>query len=154
MFLTAHATVGAAIAHSTLSPWVVFLLAFASHFLVDAIPHGDQGLGAAPTHKERVKKLLVIISIDLGTLTLLTTYLLLTKAIERPLVTAIAMLCSMAPDGLHGLSELTGWRRVAWMARCQSWFHIHTHFPRVVVAFPVGMIVQIFFTLLVIGITF
>ena len=44
MFLTTHAAAGIAISHYVHNPWAVFALSFASHFVLDFIPHGDENL--------------------------------------------------------------------------------------------------------------
>jgi len=44
MFLTTHAAAGVLISHYTQDPYAVFGLSFASHFILDFIPHGDENL--------------------------------------------------------------------------------------------------------------
>lgn len=44
MILFTHAAIGAAVAEAARSPALVFTLAFASHFVLDAIPHWDYHL--------------------------------------------------------------------------------------------------------------
>lgn len=41
MMLITHAVVGAAIGHAVGGPWAALMLGFASHFLLDLLPHGD-----------------------------------------------------------------------------------------------------------------
>jgi hypothetical protein len=44
MFLTTHAAAGVLISHYVQDPYAVFGLSFASHFVLDFIPHGDENL--------------------------------------------------------------------------------------------------------------
>lgn len=44
MFLTTHAAAGVLISHYVKDPYAVFGLSFASHFVLDFIPHGDEAL--------------------------------------------------------------------------------------------------------------
>ncbi|MDP3244681.1 MAG: hypothetical protein Q8M83_03415 [bacterium] len=44
MFLAIHATVGTLIGTHASNPIVAFFLSFISHFILDAIPHGDEKL--------------------------------------------------------------------------------------------------------------
>jgi len=47
MLITPHAMTGAALSVSFASPFVGIILAFASHYLLDAIPSWDVGMGTA-----------------------------------------------------------------------------------------------------------
>lgn len=44
MFLTTHAAAGLVIGQYIDNPWAVFSLSFASHFVLDFVPHGDERL--------------------------------------------------------------------------------------------------------------
>ena len=44
MFLTPHTLTGLAIARYTGDPLLVFVFAIIGHFVLDVIPHGDNGL--------------------------------------------------------------------------------------------------------------
>ncbi len=45
MFLTVHAAGGIIISQAVKEPWLIFTLSFLSHYLLDFIPHGDEGIG-------------------------------------------------------------------------------------------------------------
>ena len=53
MIATSHAIVGAAIASAAPDPIIGLLLAFASHFVLDLVPHWDEGLGWEKKSKTR-----------------------------------------------------------------------------------------------------
>lgn len=44
MVLATHAIIGAAAGRLVSSPWLAFVIGFASHFFIDAIPHWDHSL--------------------------------------------------------------------------------------------------------------
>jgi hypothetical protein len=120
-----------------------------SHFFVDLVPHGDQGLAANLSFRERRNFLFKVIALDLLILSGVVTYIITTKDTTNSWSMALAMFAAMMPDGLHGVAELTRWKVIAWFVPFQEWFHIHTH-ERMrdwTVPFPVGMVIQITFTL-------
>ena len=66
MFLTVHAAAAVALAQQTTSPALAFAIGFSSHFLVDAIPHGDENLVAGDDHRKMVKKIIAVALVDVA----------------------------------------------------------------------------------------
>ncbi len=63
MFLTVHAVAGELIAQSAAaSVSEAFVLGFLSHFVVDSLPHGDEGIGDA-IRPDRNPRLLILIGL-------------------------------------------------------------------------------------------
>lgn len=55
MFLTVHAAASLMVARSSANPAITFCVSLLSHFVLDAIPHGDEYL--APPHFTRARTL-------------------------------------------------------------------------------------------------
>ncbi len=106
MFLTVHATVAAAIAQSVPNPWVAFVIGFFSHFILDAIPHGDAIIGSSPTKKGRIIRLLIAASIDGIILSIILFIGLSRDWFHFPLSVAFSMIGAMLPDALQILPEI------------------------------------------------
>lgn len=103
MFLTVHTSAALAISQLPLANWLIFILAFLSHFVLDAIPHGDQNLlRSTPDKKSRLLKLLAIEAVEL-ILILLTLVLFYTFKNTSPVVISLAVLLAGLPDGLEFL---------------------------------------------------
>lgn len=64
MFLTPHTLTGLAIARYTGDPLLVFVFAIIGHFVLDVIPHGDNGLYDRFLKNHKDKFVLIVISID------------------------------------------------------------------------------------------
>ncbi|MBT4856988.1 hypothetical protein HON52_02265 [Candidatus Uhrbacteria bacterium] len=122
MTLTTHTAIGAAIGSSVGNPIIGFLLGFASHFLVDMIPHGDSKMSDSfrLLHK---KGPVAYASID-GAIAL---YLVLTLSNIIPsaqlFAFSLAVAGSVLPDLLIGLQDLTHWRILKPFFRFHFFFH-------------------------------
>ena len=106
MFLTAHSAIGVAIATKATNPWLAFIFAFIAHYVIDAIPHGDEILfDNMKTKKEKYTKLTIMLIIDFAIIAL---YLLLimTKISLNPVIIFTAVLGSILPDILWGLYDI------------------------------------------------
>ncbi len=102
MFLTVHALAAAVVVEKfqVHSSALAFVLGFGSHFILDMIPHGDEGLidGAGKSYVRAV------LPWAFGDLALLALLLLALGARKPDLFTApvlLAMLGSMVPDALQ-----------------------------------------------------
>lgn len=62
MILATHALIGAAIGKNIDNPWLVIVLAFASHFLLDSFRHGEY----IDIAKEKGKKIWIRIGLDIA----------------------------------------------------------------------------------------
>ena len=107
MFVTVHATVGAIIGEQTNNVWLAFALSFLSHFIFDAIPHGDQNLlDSQPTKKTKAFKLIKLAAIDLLVMSLaLLTYLQF-EILRHPLPALVGALGAILPDFISGFAFL------------------------------------------------
>jgi hypothetical protein len=129
MYLTVHATIGALIATQTDNPALAFGAGFASHFLFDFIPHGDEKVGEMITsHKA---KFIFVASVDL-VLTICLTVLILAMAGtfgQRHLILLAGIIGAVLPDFIsmafpefHKL--LKNNRIVAFWYRALRWIYI------------------------------
>lgn len=164
MFLTTHAAAGIFIAEHVHDPVAVFGLAFASHFVLDFIPHGDEDLYRDNDWKilGRYRRVILINLLDVGGLIALTLW-----AINRPNLPAshllpIAILGSILPDllsnffpilhqrlnwlffirWLYSLTKPTG---VRYLIRAQNWLHrvLHHDIVRRDIPFSAGLAIQV-----------
>ncbi len=163
MFLTTHAAAGIAISHYVHDPLAVFSLSFASHFVLDFIPHGDETL--YHDHEWRVQKqyrrVALINAADLGALVGLTMWAATrSQAVNGNLLT-IGILGAILPDflsyffpiihqrfrwlwlvrWLYAATKPTG---IRYLVRVQNWIHnlLHHEIIRRDVPFMVGLTVQ------------
>lgn len=110
MLLTVHATAGALIGQQIKNPFLAFILAFASHFVLDMIPHGDQDWidEYKGDQKTKVKKIFIIVVIDaviLFALLISRSYYL--NSFTPNLSIAAGVLGGILPDFLVGCHELS-----------------------------------------------
>ncbi len=100
MFLTVHAVAGEVAAQLfTTNPFVAFLIGFASHFFVDALPHGDEDLGAS--HQRNLIRFLITLTlVDLSMMVVTQALLWRANLITNPAV-LVAAFGAMLPDGLQ-----------------------------------------------------
>lgn len=75
MLLTPHAMVGAAIGASTDNLVYIIILAFMSHFILDALPHFDWGTWHGYKEFELERKDYVMAGIDIAMVLIFTYYL-------------------------------------------------------------------------------
>ncbi|MFA6603300.1 MAG: hypothetical protein WCT10_00490 [Patescibacteria group bacterium] len=64
MFLIAHAAIGAAVAPLTGSPLPAFFLGWLTHYLADAVPHGDESLGRWATARDGIRRFVFLAGVD------------------------------------------------------------------------------------------
>lgn len=164
MFLTTHAAAGILISHYTKNPYAVFGLSFASHFVLDFIPHGDEHL----YHDEewqllnKFKRPVVINLIDLVGLVGLIFWAIDHAGDTTSRLMMIGIIGSILPDffsylfpvihekmswlflvrWLYGLTKPTGLR---YLVRAQDWMHnlLHHEIIRRDVPFLAGLAMQL-----------
>lgn len=102
MFLTTHAAAGIAISQYVNDPIAVFGLSFASHFVLDFIPHGDERLYHDEEWKiqKRYKRAALINAVDLGALVGLTLWAVSQNSLPNSTTIAIGILGAILPDFL------------------------------------------------------
>lgn len=126
MFLTTHAAAGIFISQHVHNPLAVFGLSFASHFVLDFVPHGDEHLYRDEEWKilKRFRRPIFVNAIDLVGLLALTLW-----AVSRPLgpstnLMAIGILGSILPDLLSYLFPVVH-ERFSWLGFVR-WFYSAT----------------------------
>ncbi|MEK7073468.1 MAG: hypothetical protein AAB974_03470 [Patescibacteria group bacterium] len=123
MFLATHATVGALIGRAAPDPVSAFFLAFASHFLLDIVPHGDADLYKDYKRGNKVKVALGYTMID----AIITAYVVVAIAQARlfdsGLNVAAGVVGGLLPDLLVGIFEVTKTRWLAKFHTVHFFFH-------------------------------
>lgn len=164
MFLTTHAAAGILISQHVHNPYAVFGLSFASHFVLDFIPHGDEDLYHDHEWKvlKRYKRVVIINAMDLAGLLGLTLWAISRANLPNGHLLFIGILGSVLPDllsyffpiihqrlnwlfivrWLYSLTKPTG---VRYLVRAQNWMHnlLHHEIIRRDVPFTIGFIVQL-----------
>ncbi len=164
MFLTTHAAAGILISHYTKNPYAVFGLAFASHYVLDFIPHGDEDLYHDEEWRilKKFKRPILVNLVDI-----LGLIGLILWAINHPLDTTsklmmIGIIGSILPDflsylfpvihermswlflvrWLYSLTKPTGLR---YIVRLQNWLHdvLHHDIFRHDIPFLAGLTLQV-----------
>lgn len=142
MYLTTHAAVGVLIAEAVKNPTEAFFLAFASHFVLDVIPHGDEHVEEWARKKSRYA--MVVAFLDIGLLTAFLASLYATNNLPRMALISAGVIGSVLPDLLSivfpVIHHYTSWfflvRIFHWTQRKMglpyvwrghNWFHHWTH---------------------------
>lgn len=146
MFLTTHAAAGILIGHYTNDPLAVFGISFASHFVLDFIPHGDEELYHDQEWKNerRYRRVILINTVDIAVLTGMIIWVLAHPEYPHGKLMLIGILGSILPDlfshffpvihqrfnwlfilrWMYGLTKPTGLR---YIVRLQDWLHDVLH---------------------------
>ncbi len=110
MFISVHAATGALIGQQIKNPLLAFVLAFASHFVLDMIPHGDQDWidEYKGDEKSKVRKIIVIVALDAVVLLgLLISRFFYLDSFEPSLNIAAGILGGVLPDLIVACHELS-----------------------------------------------
>ena len=156
MTLTSHAIVGAAVASLVPQhPILGVVVAFASHFAVDAIPHWDYPIASSSINPHMAAKmkydkafLLDVVRIGSDALLGLFVSLWFFSAKISPLVIFIAVFFAMLPDPLQFAYSRFKHEPLVSLQRFHEWIHTSYRFRNAKVA---GIISQIFFIIVVIS---
>lgn len=109
MYLTVHAAAGAAIGQFTGNPFLGFVAGVVSHFILDVIPHGDEGISKWHFFKTPLKRTVAASVIDFFVMII---FLIVWLRVNNDLGQLSGLLTGMAggaaPDALWGFQELTG----------------------------------------------
>lgn len=93
----AHALIGAAIAAKIPDPIIAGTLAFATHFICDAIPHWDLGTNWRLRPKFVTGSLAILETL----IALFIPYLLLVRFVPNSTTLTVAIIASLVPDWLE-----------------------------------------------------
>jgi hypothetical protein len=124
MTLTTHATLGALIGQATGNPILAFFGGFASHLLIDMIPHGDTGLSDNfRIHKRRQTHAVAYVMVDaiiaIGFVLLIAN----TKDITSVRTFTWGIIGGVLPDLLVGIYEITRTPLLKWFNVVHFFFH-------------------------------
>lgn len=164
MFLTTHAAAGLLISRHVDDPLAIFGLAFASHFLLDFIPHGDEEL----YHDEewlvqrRFRRAVIVNAFDVAGLALIIVWAAYHPGEIASRNMLIGILGGILPDflsflfpviherlswlflvrWLYKLTKPTGLR---YLIRGQNWIHnlLHHEIIRRDIPFQYGLAIQV-----------
>lgn len=124
MTLTTHAVIGAVIGGATGNPMLAFWLGFASHFLVDIIPHGDREIYEGHKTKTAQKRAFAFVVTD-AVAAIIVVALMLAFSPHHDLSLAIAMgvIGSVLPDFINGIYEAWEVKSLEWFNKAHFYFH-------------------------------
>lgn len=167
MFLTTHAAAGLVISQYVHNPYAVFGLSFASHFVLDFIPHGDEniyGTYELPGSHHRFRRAVVINFLDLAALGGLTMWAIAHQSANQAndRLMLIGILGGILPDFLSNLFPILH-EKLSWLAlvrwvyaitkptgirylvRGQNWIHnvLHHEIFRRDIPFWAGLMTQV-----------
>lgn len=144
MFLTTHALIGALIGIKLSGhAFLAFIFGFISHFIIDAIPHGDEKLFVLNKTRDRVGskgKLYSIIGFDCFLTILLLIFATYYRHPETPVAIIFGVLGSTVPDLLWGMHEQWGFKIL------HKYHDFHLFFHKIIkrdISFKKGVIIQI-----------
>jgi hypothetical protein len=146
MFLTVHAASGVLIGEYIPNSILAFLAGFVSHFLLDIVPHGDQGLLEGVKKGGKIRKALALTTIDNTVLIIFISLLYNNKICIFHSSASWALIGSILPDFIIGLNLLTKNKIV------QSFFDFHKSLHYVLgikINLISGIIIQILTFLLI-----
>jgi hypothetical protein len=138
MFLIGHSAVALAVTAWTDNPALAMAIGFASHFAVDAVPHGDEDFGRfAKRSGHEVRWFALAMVADLVLIAGAYAWLLSRIGFSWEPLFAIAGAC--APDFMWGFERLLG-RKV--FGPVSGWHHTVHNFLKVEMPLWLGLILQ------------
>lgn len=129
MFISVHAAIGVAAtsALGVTEPAMAFTVGWLLHYVVDAVPHGDEQLGAwAMRRKKPTRTMALIFSADFLVASLSVAVISLVNGFSWVVLFAAAG--SMVPDVLFGFEMVLGRRTFSWLTRFHNAAHKSTSF--------------------------
>ncbi len=104
MFLVGHAAIGMTLAAGTDNPVLAFVIGWASHYVADFIPHGDEEAGEWVKRGHEIKRLLVLVGIDGVLLAAAYGWFVMHRGFSpAPLAAAIG---ATVPDVMWGIEKV------------------------------------------------
>ncbi|MCH8049122.1 hypothetical protein IH979_00170 [Patescibacteria group bacterium] len=123
MTLATHTAIGAGIGFSVGNPALGFVLGFASHLLVDMIPHGDSELAKKLRVHKKKKLPMTLITIDAIAALFITMLFFNIDGSPSNLALTAAIAGSVLPDLLIGIYDVTKTKYLRWFNRLHFFFH-------------------------------
>lgn len=151
MFLTVHATLGAAIGYYSGNIWLSFIAGLVSHLVLDAIPHGDEILIEKKSFFTfpDIKKIIKIASLDGFIMMIWLLFLYRQNLLPLTLPILAGIFGSILPDGLSGIYLLTNNSLLKKITLAHWSLH---HFIKIHVSLFFGFIIQLSLVLLFLSI--
>lgn len=141
MFLSTHTTFALALTQLPLPWWLIFSLAFTSHFLLDFIPHGDENLiNKNLNKKQTIKRMLLIVCIDAIFLFIILALFVAKHKLNLYVLTASFL--AIMPDGLEFLNILTN-KKYNFLNKFSKFHHFIHNFPNIKYPLVWGLIMQL-----------
>jgi len=137
MFLFAHAAIGAAVAPLAGSPLPAFLAGWVTHYLADAVPHGDESLGRWASARNEVGRFALLAGIDLLLLAGILAAVFAARGFDWTVLAGAVG--ATVPDFLWGLEKIFK-RRL--FGRFQSWHRLAHGLIRRKLPTAVGLALQ------------
>lgn len=140
MFLTVHASVGALLGETLGNEVGAFGAGFASHFIFDIIPHGDEPIGEIFLQSKKHLPLALLFVLDFAVAVVLVGGMAMLGIFTNPTAALSGALGATLPDIMSGLSTIS--KKLLW-----PWFYKlheinHQLFGRPV-SVPVGAVIQV-----------
>jgi len=127
MFVTAHSAIGiaAVTAIGTQNPAAAFAVGWLLHYVADAIPHGDERLGAwCMSGRRPTWRMGGVFTLDLLVFSMVLAVAHLTHGLTW--VVVAAAVGSMMPDLLLGFEMVLQRRTLSWLTRIHNAAHKST----------------------------
>lgn len=148
MYSPVHATAGLLIAQFMPNPVAAFLAGVGSHYLLDAIPHGDTGVGDWLRGGHAKRRIVTVETVDLGLAAIVTLALVAGHPSSWWLKLVAGAIGGIVPDLLWGARfvldsaniKIPGLTRfLHWHDRWHSWGHARHPYD---IPFVAGLVVQ------------
>jgi hypothetical protein len=121
MFLFAHAAIGAAVAPLAGSPLPAFIIGWATHYLADAVPHGDESLGRWATARNEVGRFAFLAAVDLLLLAAILAAVFAARGFDWTVLAGA--IGATAPDFLWGLEKIFKRQLFGPLQNWHKWAH-------------------------------
>ena len=115
MFLTVHATAAVLITQKISNPLLAFIIGFISHYILDAIPHGDDKIFERWQGKAQLRVMALVAAVDFGASLLWLNFLIDQLALAWPLAVLAAAAGSLLPDFFSGAFLVTNYPGLEWL---------------------------------------
>ena len=117
MFLFAHAAIGAAVAPLAGSPVPAFFLGWATHYLGDAVPHGDESLGRWASSKNEIRRFAFLAGVDVLILAVIFASVSVARGFDWTVLAGAVG--ATIPDFLWGAEKIL--KRPGFFGPLQGW---------------------------------
>jgi len=123
MYMTVHAAAGAVVGQFMPSVLLAFIAGFASHFVLDMIPHGDEWIKDWKLFRTHMQRTVAASLIDLFGVIIMITYWINHSDISNLPYLLAGIAGAIAPDALWGLYELTKSPVLKWYRKIHTISH-------------------------------